>query len=161
VIKVGDVIPQVTLQRLTDNGVISLNTQEVFRGETVVLFGVPGAFTPTCSAAHLPGFIALAGEFYQHGVDRIICTSVNDAYVMGAWAKDQNAGDLMLLADGAGKFATALGVANDSGDFGGIRSLRYAMLVVDGVVRQFAVDAPKTFELTNAEQVLRWVKPTV
>ncbi|HCU64437.1 MAG TPA: peroxiredoxin [Rheinheimera sp.] len=157
-IKVGDKLPEVSFQRLTDNGVVTLTTKEVFSGETVVLFALPGAFTPTCSAAHLPGFVELAEQFFQAGVDRIICTAVNDAYVLDAWGKQQNAGDILFLADGAGRFATACGLATDSGDFGGLRSLRYAMIVEDGVVQLLNVDAPKTFELTKAEVLLEAVK---
>ena len=156
-IKQGDNLPEVSFQRLTDNGVVSLTTKEVFSGETVVLFAVPGAFTPTCSASHLPGFIALAEQFFQQGVDRIICTAVNDAYVMDAWGKHQQAGDILLLADGAGRFADACGLLIDSGDFGGMRSMRYAMIVEDGVVQQLNVDAPKTFELSKAEVMLQAV----
>lgn len=156
-IKQGDNLPEVSFQRLTDNGVVSLTTKEVFSGETVVLFAVPGAFTPTCSASHLPGFMALAEQFFQQGVDRIICTAVNDAYVMDAWAKHQQAGDILFLADGAGRFAEACGLLIDSGDFGGMRSMRYAMIVEDGVVQQLNVDAPKTFELSKAEVMLQAV----
>lgn len=153
-ITVGQPLPDVTFQRLTDNGIANLTTQEVFNGQVVVLFAVPGAFTPTCSAAHLPGFIELADQFFQAGVDRVICTSVNDAYVLDAWGRAQQAKDVQFLADGAGKFATALGLAVDSGDFGGVRSLRYAMIVQDGVVKLLNVDAPKTFEVSKAEVVL-------
>ena len=157
-IAVGQSLPAVSFQRLTDNGLVTLTTEQLFAGERVVLFALPGAFTPTCSAAHLPGFVALCEQFFQQGVDRIICTAVNDAYVLDAWAKQQNAGDILFLADGAGRFATACGLATDSGDFGGLRSLRYAMIVEDGVVQLLNVDAPKTFELTKAEVLLEAVK---
>lgn len=156
-IQVGEKLPEVSFQRLTENGVVTLTTKEIFAGETVMLFALPGAFTPTCSAAHLPGFIQQAEAFYQQGVDRIICTSVNDAYVMDAWGKQQQAGELLLLADGAARFAIACGLATDSGDFGGMRSMRYAMLVEDGVVQLLHVDAPKTFEQTKAEVMLQAV----
>ena len=118
------------------------------------MFAVPGAFTPTCSAAHLPGFIEMADQFFQAGVDRVICTAVNDAYVLDAWGKAQNAKDVQFLADGAGAFAKGLGLSVDSGDFGGVRSLRYAMVVQDGVVKLLNVDVPKSFEVSKAEVVL-------
>ncbi len=156
-IQIGDKLPHVSFQRLTDNGVVSLTSKEIFSGETVVLFALPGAFTPTCSAAHLPGYIALAEQFFQQGVDRIICTSVNDAYVMDAWAKQQQAGDVLMLADGAASFASACGLSVDTGEFGGIRSMRYAMIIEDGVVQLLHVDAPKTFEQTKAEVLLQAV----
>ncbi len=153
-IAIGQPLPKVTFQRLTDNGIANLTTADVFNGQVVVLFAVPGAFTPTCSAAHLPGFIELADQFFQAGVDRVICTAVNDAYVLDAWGKAQQAKDVQFLADGAGQFAKALGLSIDSGDFGGIRSLRYAMVVQDGIVKLLNVDAPKTFEISKAEVVL-------
>jgi peroxiredoxin len=156
-IQIGDKLPEASFQRLTDNGVVSLTSKEIFTGETVVLFAVPGAFTPTCSAAHLPGYIGLAEQFFQQGVDRIICTAVNDAYVMDAWSKQQQAGDLLMLADGAAHFANACGLTVDSGDFGGVRSMRYAMLIEDGVVQLLKVDAPKTFEHSKAEVMLQAV----
>lgn len=156
-IKNGDKLPEVSFQRLTENGVVTLSSKEVFSGETIVLFAVPGAFTPTCSAAHLPGFVALCEQFFQQGVDRIICTAVNDAYVLDAWGKQQQAGDILFLADGAGRFAEACGLIVDTGDFGGMRSMRYAMIVEDGVVQLLHVDAPKTFELTKAEVMLQAV----
>ena len=93
-IKIGDKLPEVSFQRLTDNGLVTLSSKEVFSGETIVLFALPGAFTPTCSAAHLPGFVALCEQFFQQGVDRIICTAVNDAYVLDAWGKQQQAGEI-------------------------------------------------------------------
>ena len=153
-IVVGQNLPDVTFQRLTENGIVNLTTKDVFNGQIVVLFALPGAFTPTCSAAHLPGFIEHADQFFQAGVDRVICTAVNDAYVLDAWGKAQNAKDVQFLADGAGNFAKALGLSVDSGDFGGVRSLRYAMVVQDGVVKLLNVDVPKTFEVSKAEDVL-------
>lgn len=156
-IKIGDTLPEVTFARLTDNGPVNLTTTEVFKGEKVVLFAVPGAFTPTCSAAHLPGFIELAQQFFDKGVDRIICTSVNDAYVMDAWGKAHNATDIVFLADGAGKFAKALGLDVDTGDFGGLRSKRYAMVVDNAVVKALNVDEPRQFEVSKAEVMLELV----
>mgnify|MGYP000864416742 FL=1 len=157
-IAVGQALPAASFQRLTENGVVTLTTAQLFAGERVVLFALPGAFTPTCSAAHLPGFVALAAEFFQAGVDRILCTAVNDAYVLDAWGKQQQAGDVQFIADGAGKFASAIGMATDSGDFGGIRSLRYAMLVDDGVVQILNLDLPKTFEVSKAEVLLAQIR---
>ncbi|WP_031568188.1 peroxiredoxin [Rheinheimera texasensis] len=157
-IEVGQALPAANFQRLTDNGLVTLTTAQLFAGETVALFALPGAFTPTCSAAHLPGFIALTEQFFQAGVDRIYCTAVNDAYVLDAWGKQQQAGDVQFIADGAGKFASAIGMTTDSGDFGGIRSLRYSMLVVDGVVQLLNLDAPKTFEVSSAEVLLEQIR---
>ena len=157
-IAVGQALPAASFQRLAENGVVTLTTAQLFAGERVVLFALPGAFTPTCSAAHLPGFVALAAEFFQAGVDRILCTAVNDAYVLDAWGKQQQAGDVQFIADGAGKFASAIGMATDSGDFGGIRSLRYAMLVDDGVVQILNLDLPKTFEVSKAEVLLAQIR---
>jgi peroxiredoxin len=156
-IKIGDTLPEVTFARLTDNGPVNLTTAEVFKGEKVVLFAVPGAFTPTCSAAHLPGFIEHAQQFFDKGVDRIICTSVNDAYVMDAWGKAHHATDIVFLADGAGKFAKAMGLDVETGDFGGVRSKRYAMVVDDCVVKALNVDEPKQFEVSKAEVMLELV----
>ena len=157
-IEVGQSLPAVSFQRLTDNGLVTLTTNQLFAGETVALFALPGAFTPTCSASHLPGFIALAEQFFQAGVDRILCTAVNDAYVLDAWGKQQQAGDVQFIADGAGQFAKAIGMATDSGDFGGVRSLRYSMLLVDGVVQLLNLDAPKTFAVSSAEVLLEQLK---
>lgn len=157
-IKVKQGLPEASFQRLTENGVITLTTAELFGGDNVVLFAVPGAFTPTCSASHLPGFVELAEQFFQAGVDRILCTSVNDAYVLDAWSKAHQAGDIQMIADGAGKFATSLGLAIDSGDFGGIRSLRYSMFVQDGIVQILNVDVPKTFEVSKADVLLQQVR---
>ena len=156
-IKIGDTLPEVTFARLTDNGPVNLSTAEVFKGEKVVLFAVPGAFTPTCSAAQLPGFIEHAQQFFDKGVDRIICTSVNDAYVMDAWGKAHNASDIVFLADGAGKFAKAIGLDVETGDFGGLRSKRYAMVVDNAVVTALNVDEPKQFEVSKAEVILELV----
>ncbi len=157
-IAVGQALPAVNFQRLTENGLVTLTTEQLFAGERVVLFALPGAFTPTCSAAHLPGFISLAEQFFQAGVDRILCTAVNDAYVLDAWGQQQQAGDVQFIADGAGAFAKAIGMATDSGDFGGIRSLRYSMLLEDGVVQLLNLDVPKTFEVSKAEVLLAQIR---
>jgi peroxiredoxin len=153
-IEIGQRLPDVNFQRLTDNGLVTLSTQDVFAGDRVVLVAVPGAFTPTCSASHLPGFIEHADQLFAAGIDRILFTAVNDAYVLDAWGKQQQARGIQFIADGAGRFAQAIGMATDSGDFGGLRSLRYSMLVEDGVVRLFNPDLPKTFEHSKAEVML-------
>jgi len=156
-IQVGEKIPALTLKRPTsDGGIGDVTTQEVFGGKRVVLFAVPGAFTPTCSAKHLPGFIEKADEIRAKGVDTVACTSVNDAFVMGAWARAQNAGDkVLMLADGNGDFARALGLDFDGSGFGmGARSQRYAAIVEDGVVEALFVEKPMAFEVSSAEAVL-------
>lgn len=153
-IKVGDKLPEVTFAQLTAEGMKNPTTTEVFAGKKVVLFAVPGAFTPTCSAAHLPGYIALADQIKAKGVDTIVCTAVNDAFVMKAWADSQNAEEITFLADGGANFHQALGLTMETGDFGGLRSQRYAMVVEDGVVTVLHVEAPKTFEVSKAEVIL-------
>ena len=163
-IKVGDTLPSATLMEYVEvegNGCSigpnPVNVANATTGKTIALFALPGAFTPTCSAAHLPGFIEHAQQFFDKGVDRIICTSVNDAYVMDAWGKAHNATDIVFLADGAGKFAKAIGLDADTGDFGGVRSKRYAMVVDDAVVTALNVDEPKQFEVSKAEVMLELV----
>ena len=151
-IKVGDRIPSVTLKG-TD--MQDVPTDDLFKGK-VVLFAVPGAFTPTCSAKHLPGFIEKAGEIKAKGVDRIVCLSVNDAFVMDAWGKDRGAGDAVtLVADGSGDFTRAIGLEMDGTKFGmGVRSQRYAAVIEDGVVKHLAVEEPMQFEISSAEAIL-------
>jgi peroxiredoxin len=151
-IQVGDKVPSVTL-KTTDMQDVS--TDELFKGK-VVLFAVPGAFTPTCSAKHLPGFIQKSGEIKAKGVDRIVCLSVNDAFVMDAWAKDQGAGEsVTLVADGSGEFSRAVGLEMDGTKFGmGIRAQRYAAIIEDGVVKYLAVEEPMKFDVSSAESVL-------
>ena len=153
-IKVGDKLPEVTFSQLTAEGMKNPNTSDIFAGKKVVLFAVPGAFTPTCSAAHLPGYIALADEIKAKGVDTIVCTAVNDAFVMKAWADSQNAEEITFLADGGASFHKAIDLTMETGDFGGLRSQRYAMVVEDGVVTLLNVEAPKSFEVSKAEVVL-------
>ena len=154
-IKVGDRIPSATLNYLKD-GVQAIRTDDLFKGKKVVLFSVPGAFTPTCSAKHLPGFIDKLGEIKAKGVDTIACVAVNDAFVMQAWAKSQNAPeDILMLADGNGAFAKALGLEMDATAFGmGMRSKRFALVAVDGVVTHLAVEAPGEFKVSAADAVL-------
>jgi peroxiredoxin len=155
-IQVGDKIPSGTLQQLTENGPEAITTDEIFGGKKVVLFALPGAFTPTCSAKHLPGFVAKAGEIKAKGVDTIACLSVNDAFVMGAWGKDQGAGDkVLMLADGSAEFTLALGLELDlTARAMGMRSDRYAMIVDDGVVTLLNREEPRAFDVSSAEAVL-------
>lgn len=155
-IAVGDKIPQATLKAMTAEGIQDVSTSELFGGKKVVLFAVPGAFTPTCSAKHLPGFIEKADEIKARGVDTVACVSVNDAFVMGAWGEAQGAGDkVLLLADGNGEFSRAVGLDFDGSNFGmGVRSQRYAAVVEDGVVRHLAVEKPMEFKVSSAEAIL-------
>ncbi|GIA25680.1 antioxidant, putative [Vibrio cholerae] len=126
----------------------------MFANKKVVLFAVPGAFTPTCSEAHLPGYVVLADKFKEKGIDMIACVSVNDAFVMKAWGEAQNASEITMLADGDASFTKALGLEMDTGNFGGVRSQRYAMVIENNVVTLLNVEPPKTFELSKAETVL-------
>jgi peroxiredoxin len=155
-IQVGEKIPNATLKVAAADGIKDVSTAELFGGRKVVLFSVPGAFTPTCSAKHLPGFVQNAGAIRARGVDAIVCLAVNDAFVMGAWAKDQQVGDkLVMAADGNGEFTRALGLELDGSRFGmGRRGQRFAMVVEDGVVRKLAIEAPGKFEVSSAEAVL-------
>ena len=155
-IKAGDKLPDVTFMEMTANGPEPRSTSDVFAGKTVALFAVPGAFTPTCSARHLPGFIDKAGDFSSKGVDEIVCTSVNDVFVMGAWGETAKTGDkVRMLADGNGAFAKALGLELDGSKFGmGERSQRYSMLVKDGVVSELNVEDGGEFKVSSAEYLL-------
>ncbi len=155
-IKVGDRIPSVTLQRMTADGVKDVSTDVIFERKRVVLFAVPGAFTPTCSAKHLPGFVANADAIKAKGVDTIACVAVNDAFVMDAWGKAQAAGDkVLMLADGSGKFAEALGVGLDLAGRGlGMRSRRYSMIVEDGVLKSLNLEQATAYELSDADTLL-------
>jgi glutaredoxin/glutathione-dependent peroxiredoxin len=155
-IQVGDRIPSASFRIKTDEGIKELTTDEVFKGKKVVLFSVPGAFTPTCSAKHLPGFVQKAADFKAKGVDTIACLSVNDAFVMDAWGRDQQVGDkVTMLADGNAAFAKALGLELDATGVGlGIRSQRFAMVVEDGVVTGLHVEQPGAFEVSSAEAML-------
>ena len=152
-IQVGDKIPAVTLK---ETDMKDITAQDLFGGRKVVVFAVPGAFTPTCSEQHLPGFIDKADAIRAKGVDEIVCVSVNDAFVMDAWGKDRGAGDkVRLLADGNGDFAKALGLDFDGSGIGfGIRCQRFAMVVDDGIVSMLAVEKPMKFEVSSAEAVL-------
>ena len=152
----GDHIPEMTLTLVDEEGPKPVSTQDFFGGKTVVLFAVPGAFTPTCSARHLPGFKDHAADFKAKGVDVVACISVNDYFVMKAWAKDQGIGDeVVMLADGNGDFAKAVGLQLDGSGFGmGPRSQRYAMVVKDGKVEQLLVEGKGEFKVSSAEYVL-------
>lgn len=156
-IKVGDKIPSVSLRTMEDGKMKTVTTDELFKGKKVVLFALPGAFTPTCSAKHLPGFVQHADEIKSKGVDTIACLSVNDAFVMNAWAKDQNVnGKVLMLADGNADFSRAVGLVMDGSGYGmGERSQRYAMVVEDGVVKALNVEAPGAFEVSSAEAVMK------
>jgi peroxiredoxin len=155
-IKVGDRIPEVGLKLAHGSDIKDTTTSELFGGKKVVLFAVPGAFTPTCSAKHLPGFIDKADAIHAKGVDSILCLSVNDAFVMGAWGQDRGAGDAVtMVADGNGEFTRAVGLEMDGSGFGmGTRSQRYAMVVEDGTVTALHVEAPTKFEVSSAEAIL-------
>jgi peroxiredoxin len=156
-VKVGDKVPAATLKTMTKEGPKDVTTDELFKGKKVVLFAVPGAFTPTCSAKHVPGYVQNFDALRAKGVDAVACVSVNDVFVMGAWGKDQKAEDkVMMLADGNGDFAKAMGLVMDGSKFGmGNRSQRYAMVVDDGVVEALSVEAPGAFEVSSAEAVLK------
>lgn len=153
-IEQGQELPLVTLTQLTDDGMQSLTNKELFEGKKVVLFAVPGAFTPTCSNAHLPEFITLADKIKAKGVDAIYCVSVNDAFVMKAWGDSQNAQEITMLADGDGSFTKSLGLDKDTASFGGLRSTRYAMIIENEVVTGLFVEQDKEFVVSRAESVL-------
>lgn len=153
-IQQGQTLPTATLSELTADGMVNHQVSELFANKKVVLFAVPGAFTPTCSEAHLPGYVVLADQIKAKGVDLIACVSVNDAFVMQAWGEAQNASELTMLGDGDGSFTKALGLEMDTGGFGGVRSQRYAMIVENGVVTTLNIEEPKTFEASKAETIL-------
>lgn len=154
-INIGDRIPDVQLSVATPNGPEQVSTNDYFAGRRVALFAVPGAFTPTCSARHLPSYVEKAGELKGKGVDEIACISVNDPFVMGAWGERDGSADITMLADGNGAFADAVGLAMDGSKFGmGKRSQRYSMLVNDGVVEQLNVEAPGEYRASSAETLL-------
>ena len=156
IISIGDRVPVATLKKMGPSGPEELSTSEFFAGRKVVLFAVPGAFTPTCSNKHLPGFVEQAGQIKAKGVDEIACMSVNDAFVMDAWGKDRQVGDnVEMLADGSAEFAKAMGLELDLTVSGlGIRSKRFAMVVDDGVVVLLKVEAAGRFDVSSAESIL-------
>jgi glutaredoxin/glutathione-dependent peroxiredoxin len=155
-IKVGDRLPDATFKVMKDGKPADLSTAELTKGKKVALFAVPGAFTPTCSVKHLPGYKEKAAELRAKGVDTIACVSVNDVFVMNAWGKDQQVGDdVLMLADGNGAFAKAVGLEMDGSGFGmGSRSKRYSMIVDDGVVKQLNVEGPGEFKVSAADYML-------
>ena len=154
-IAVGDTLPDVPLSIAAPDGPQPTTSSDYFRGKRVALFAVPGAFTPTCSARHLPSFVEKAGEIKSRGVDEIAGISVNDAFVMSAWNKSDGSGDITMLADGNGEFAEAVGLTMDGAKFGmGKRSQRYSMIVNDGVVEQLNVEAPGEYRASSAETLL-------
>ncbi len=155
-ISVGDKIPTVDVHVMTGDGPGAISTDEIFSGKKVAIFGLPGAFTPTCSAKHLPGFVQNADALKAKGIDTIVCLAVNDAFVMGAWGKDQNVGDhVMMVADGSANFTKAAGLELDLTDRGlGLRCQRFSMVVDDGEVKSLHIDEAGGFEETSAEVML-------
>jgi peroxiredoxin len=156
-IQVGDKVPAATLKYLSPEGPKEITTDELFSGKKVAVFAVPGAFTPTCSQRHLPGYVDRAADIKAKGVDTIACLAVNDAFVMGAWGKDQKTeGKVMMLADGSGDFTKAVGLELDLTKGGlGMRSQRYSMLVDNGVVKALHVEKPGQFEVSSAEAMIK------
>ena len=156
-IKAGDKMPSGTLTQMTKDGPQKLSTDDLFKGKTVVLFSVPGAFTPTCDAKHLPGFVEQAGQIKSKGVDTIACMAVNDVFVMNAWGKHSNVGDkILMLADGNGDYAKALGLSLDASAWGmGTRGQRFAIIVKDGMAKSVNVEAPGEFKVSAADYVLK------
>ena len=154
-VQVGDQIPEGALKVMGEKGPQDVSTSDMFGGKKVVLFAVPGAFTPTCSAAHLPGFVANADKIKAKGVDEIVCMAVNDAFVMDAWGKAQNAEELTMAADGSGVLTAALGLEMDASSFGmGVRSQRFALIAEDGKITTLNVEAPGQLDVSTAETIL-------
>ena len=154
-ISIGDKIPSLTLKTMGDEGPTDITTDDIFGGKKVILFALPGAFTPGCSLAHLPGYVVNADKIKAAGVDTIACLSVNDAFVMGAWGKDQNADEILMLADGNAEFTEAVGLELDGTGFGmGKRSQRYAMLVDDGTVTAINVEEGPGVDVSSAETMM-------
>ena len=156
-IKVGDKIPDATLKYIGPDGIINIEVEKYFSDKKIVLFSVPGAFTPTCSAKHLPGFVEYSSDILSKGVDEIICISVNDPFVMNAWEKDQNSkGKVTLLADGNGDFTEALGLSFDGSGFGlGKRGQRFSIIINNGTILHLAIEEAGAFEVSSAESVLK------
>ncbi len=155
-IQVGDKVPAVDLQHMADNGVETINSEDLFGGKKVALFALPGAYTPTCSASHLPGYVVASDELFAKGIDLIVCLSVNDAFVMDAWGKQHKADNrVMMIADGSAHFTRAVGLELDLDAAGmGIRSQRYAMVINDNLVEVLNIEAPKQFEVSDAQTIL-------
>ncbi|GAB6035317.1 glutathione peroxidase [Galenea microaerophila] len=159
----GQTVPNVIWPTQQNNSWVNISTDDIFKGKTVVLFALPGAFTPTCSSSHLPRYNELAPVFKQNGVDEIVCLSVNDTFVMNAWAKDQEAQHITMIPDGNGEFTAGMGMLVDKSDLGfGMRSWRYSMLVKDGVIEKMFIepDVPgDPFEVSDADTMLRYINP--
>jgi peroxiredoxin len=153
-IGIGSTLPEVKFSLIKNGEMTNPHTNTLFNEKKVVVFAVPGAFTPTCSEAHLPGYVALADKIKAKGVDDIICLSVNDAFVMDAWGKSANADEIIMLADGNGFFTKAIGMDMNTSDFGGLRSMRYSMLVEDGEVTKLNVEDPGRFAVSDAQTML-------
>ena len=153
-IKIGEAIPAVDITVIDSDGQKTYSAADFFAGKKVVMFALPGAFTPTCSEAHLPGFVVNADEIKAKGVDVIACLSVNDAFVMTAWQKAQNAENIAMIADGAAEFTDALGLSMDTGAFGGKRSQRYSMIVENGTVTALNVEPDRALEVSDATTIL-------
>jgi glutaredoxin/glutathione-dependent peroxiredoxin len=154
-IKAGDKIPGCTLKTMGEKGPVDISTDQIFAGKKVLLFAVPGAFTPGCSVTHLPGYVVNADKIKARGVDTIVCMSVNDAFVMGAWGKAQNAEELLMLADGNGDFTRALGLELDGRGFGlGTRSQRFAMIVENGKVTHLNVEPGPGVDVSSADTMM-------
>ena len=156
-IKAGDKMPEGKFTHMTQDGPKKITTEELFKGKTVVLFSVPGAFTPTCDAKHLPGFVQLADDIKKKGVDTIACTAVNDVFVMNAWGKASGVGDkILMLADGNAEYAKSLGLELDATGFGmGVRGQRFAIIVKDGVAKHVNIEGPGEFKVSAADYVLK------
>lgn len=159
----GKKVPQATFKTREDDQWIDVKSESIFKGKNVVVFSLPGAFTPTCSSTHLPGYNALYPQFKQNGIDEIVCLSVNDAFVMNAWAKDQQSENVRLIPDGNGQFTEKMGMLVDKENLGfGKRSWRYSMLVRDGVVEKMFVEPEKEgdpFEVSDAQTMLKYINP--
>ena len=153
-IRVGSTLPEVDFSLLVDGEITNPGTNKLFAEKRVVMFAVPGAFTPTCSHSHLPGYVALADKFKAKGIDSIICLSVNDAFVMDAWGKASNAEEIIMLADGNAFFTRQIGMDMNTSNFGGVRSLRYSIYVEDGEVKKLNVEDPGRFDVSDAQTML-------
>lgn len=153
-IQIGDTIPNVNITVVTPNGQDTISAAEYFADKKAVLFAVPGAFTPTCSEAHLPGYVVNYDNITAKDVDTVACLSVNDSFVMKSWQEQQNAENIVMIADGGAALTKALDLVLDTADFGGVRSQRYSMLIENGKVTQLNVEAPKSFEVSDADTIL-------
>ena len=154
-IQVGDSIPEATMKVLGDKGPEDITTSDIFAGKKVVLFAVPGAFTPTCSLGHLPSYVVNADKIKAKGVDSVVCISVNDAFVMDAWGKDKNAEELLMVGDGNGEFTKAMGLELDGSGFGlGTRSIRYSLIAEDGKITTLNLEQGGAYEVSSAEAIL-------